>query len=163
MRERDHPSEDVEKAKSALVRGPSICGAAFYTDSPVAKTARRMSWPAYLESLDADSSPVPLASFAPRFDMYERSVQSPHEDVSFMVNKFRELRGREALSLREDFCGTALVCAVFVSQGDPRRTAIGVDLCQDELDFAETVTMSKIRPDQANRVTFVKDDVLVEN
>ena len=66
------------------------------------------------------------AKSADPHELYERSVQDPEPDVELLARHFRRERGRSALSLREDFCGTALFCATWIrSRRD--RTAIGVD------------------------------------
>ena len=66
------------------------------------------------------------AKSADPHELYERSVQDPEPDVGLLARHFRRERGRSALSLREDFCGTALFCATWIrSRRD--RTAIGVD------------------------------------
>ncbi len=75
-----------------------------------------------------------LASKADRFDLYQRAVQSPEADVEFFVERFRGLRGREPMSLREDFCGTALLATTWLA-GDPERTALAVDLDREPLDW----------------------------
>jgi cyclopropane fatty-acyl-phospholipid synthase-like methyltransferase len=67
--------------------------------------------------------------------LYEQAVQEPDGEVEFVAQVFQERRGRPAVSVREDFCGTALFSATWV-QEDPRRTAIGVDLDADTLDWS---------------------------
>lgn len=44
------------------------------------------------------------------------------------------MRGREPMTIREDFCGTAVFSLAWV-QSDPERTAIGVDLDRDTLQW----------------------------
>jgi hypothetical protein len=67
------------------------------------------------------------AKNADKFRLYEKSVQTPLNEVDFISNTFKRIRGRAALSLREDFCGTAvLACEWAKSHGD--RTALGIDL-----------------------------------
>ena len=51
------------------------------------------------------------AKTADIYDLYERSVQDPESEVKLLDRTFKKLLGRRALSLREDFCGTALLCA----------------------------------------------------
>jgi SAM-dependent methyltransferase len=61
-----------------------------------------------------------------RHALYERAVQDAEMEVSFLERIVRR-HGRRPLSLREDFSGTALVSAEWVSRG-PGRTATAVDL-----------------------------------
>jgi len=75
-----------------------------------------------------------MAEKADRHALYEDSVQCPEEDVEFFGQTFEKLRGRRALVLREDFCGTAKM-AVEWCLSHPDRTAIGVDLHQPTIDW----------------------------
>jgi cyclopropane fatty-acyl-phospholipid synthase-like methyltransferase len=60
-------------------------------------------------------------------ELYEESVQDPEADVAVLSRQFLKERGRKARTLREDFCGTALLCATWIRSARD-RTAIGVDL-----------------------------------
>jgi hypothetical protein len=50
------------------------------------------------------------AATADRHSLYELSVQDPPSEVEFTTSTFLKLRRRPAISLREDFCGTAVFC-----------------------------------------------------
>jgi hypothetical protein len=100
------------------------------------------------------------AAIADRHSLYELSVQDPPSEVEFTTTTFQKLRGREALSLREDFCGTAVFSLAWV-ESHPERTAIGVDLDRDTLDWG---LHERIRPaggDFESRITLRNADVLV--
>jgi hypothetical protein len=71
---------------------------------------------------------------ADRHALYQLAVQSPVEDVRFLARLYRGLRGREARHLREDFCGTALLCAAWV-RGKKPRTAEGYDISRSTLEW----------------------------
>lgn len=73
-----------------------------------------------------------LAQRADRHVLYQHSVQAADFEVEFFVDRYQELRGKKPRVLREDFCGTALLCVEWV-KSHPKRTAVGVDLCQDTL------------------------------
>jgi hypothetical protein len=99
------------------------------------------------------------AATADRHSLYELSVQDPPSEVEFTTTTFQKLRGREALSLREDFCGTAVFSLAWV-ESHPERTAIGVDLDRDTLDWG---LYERIRPaggDVESRITLRNGDVL---
>jgi hypothetical protein len=99
------------------------------------------------------------AAIADRHSLYELSVQDPPSEVEFTTTTFQKLRGREALSLREDFCGTAVFSLAWV-ESHPERTAIGVDLDHDTLDWG---LHERIRPaggDFESRITLRNADVL---
>ena len=54
------------------------------------------------------------AATADKHDLYQRSVQDPEIEIAFLQRVYRKTFGRTPLSLREDFCGTALFCALFL-------------------------------------------------
>ncbi|NOT30514.1 MAG: hypothetical protein HOP15_08715, partial [Planctomycetes bacterium] len=74
------------------------------------------------------------ARTADRHVLYQLAVQSPSEDVRFLRRVYRGLRGQDARHLREDFCGTALLCAAWVRAREA-RTAEGFDTSRATLDW----------------------------
>ena len=74
------------------------------------------------------------ARTADRHALYQLAVQSPVEDVRFLARIYRMLRGSEPRHLREDFCGTALLCAAWV-RGRKPRTAEGFDISRATLEW----------------------------
>lgn len=96
-----------------------------------------------------------LAQRADRHALYQKSVQAADVEVAFFAAQYQALRGSQALSMREDFCGTALLSTEWC-KSDERRTAIGVDLCQDTLQWAIEHNLS---PEVAARVTLCNEDV----
>ena len=68
-----------------------------------------------------------MAEKADKHELYELSVQDVENEVIFLQDTFKEVRGREAHLLREDFCGTASACCQWVKQGEAFQ-AIGVDI-----------------------------------
>ncbi len=88
------------------------------------------------------------------------SVQSPGVDIEFFDAEFQKHRGRGApLSVREDFCGTALFSAEWC-KSDRARTALGVDLDGPTLGLGPRATPSPLAPlDAAERVTLAQADV----
>lgn len=73
------------------------------------------------------------ARTADRHVLYQLSVQDAAAEAGFLDRVFRKLRGRPPCSLREDFCGTALLCAEWVKHRN--RTAVGIDLDRSVLDW----------------------------
>ena len=99
------------------------------------------------------------ARTADRHELYELAVQHPPGEVEFVSTTFATIREREAQTLREDFCGTAVFSLAWV-QSDPARTAIGVDLDRDTLDWG---LERRIRPaggDFGSRVELRNTNVL---
>ncbi len=75
-----------------------------------------------------------LASQADKYVCYERAVQTPEVDVAFIRRTFKRYRGRGPQSLREDFCGTAALCAEWARRV-PGGTAVGIDLDEEPLNW----------------------------
>ena len=100
-----------------------------------------------------------MASQADRHRLYELAVQCAEAEVDFVIDTFRELRGRKPLHLREDFCGTANVCCEWVRRG-ARHTAVGVDLDGEVLDWGRRHRLSALTERQRSRVALLQDDVL---
>ncbi|MCY1010318.1 class I SAM-dependent methyltransferase [Nannocystis pusilla] len=99
-----------------------------------------------------------LAESADKFALYQRSVQSPTVDIEFFDAEFQKHRGRVPLSVREDFCGTALFSAEWC-KSDARRTALGVDLDGPTLEWGRNNTFAAAPPDAVERVTLAQADV----
>jgi SAM-dependent methyltransferase len=97
------------------------------------------------------------AKTADRYELYQLAVQSPENDIAFLRRQFRKLAGREALHLREDFCGTALMAATWVSKG-LQYTAEGFDLDPEPLDWGRARNLAPLGP-AAERVVLHEADV----
>ena len=69
---------------------------------------------------------------ADRYDLYQRTVQSVVPKGPFLAQIFEGIAGRRAVSLREDFCGTAQLCAEWVAS-KRGRTAVGIDIDPEPL------------------------------
>ncbi len=67
--------------------------------------------------------------------LYQWSVQDPEQEIEFSIEQYKKRRGRSPRILREDFCGTAIVCGHWV-KGHRQRQAIGLDLDRETLDWA---------------------------
>lgn len=81
------------------------------------------------------------AKTADRHILYQLSVQDAAAEAGFLNRVFRKLRGREPESLREDFCGTALLCSEWVKYRN--RTAVGIDLDRSVLEWARGTISSR--------------------
>jgi SAM-dependent methyltransferase len=93
-----------------------------------------------------------------KFVYYEASVQEPEAHVALFGQFFSELRGRQALSLREDFCGTFAISKTWVKQS-PRHTALALDLDAPTLQEGRRRHWNKLRPDQRRRLAVLNQDV----
>lgn len=97
------------------------------------------------------------AKNADRYELYQRAVNSPDADVDFLEKAYRHYRGKEPLHFREDFCGTASLCAEWLSRGE-NRTAEGVDLDPEPMEWGKRNNFNKVSDGQ-ERMTWHLADV----
>jgi len=105
-----------------------------------------------------DNEPT-FASQADRHVLYQKSVQDTDTELELMVEKYREIRGREPLSFREDFCGTALLSVAWC-QGGEQRTAQGVDLCEETLNWGREYNLKPVADAIGSQIELVNANVL---
>lgn len=99
-----------------------------------------------------------MAEQADLHDLYEQAVQAVDAEVEFLDETFRDLRGRDAISFREDFCGTASAACEWVrSRRD--RYAIGVDNEPSVLEWGRKHRVGQLRKKDRPRVELLLDDV----
>ena len=101
------------------------------------------------------------ADSADRHYLYEQSVQGVEHEAEFLADTYKEIRGREATLLREDFCGTANAACEWVKVNESHR-AICVDLDADVLAYARDKHVAALSPDAQQRITLINGDVLTE-
>lgn len=99
-----------------------------------------------------------MAEQADLHELYEESVQAVDVEVEFLDATFRKLRGRRALSFREDFCGTASVACEWV-RSNKNRTAIGVDIDKPTLDWGREHRVAKLAKPARARLELMQADV----
>lgn len=92
--------------------------------------------------------------------LYLRAVQSPVMDVQTLGRLFRRLRGREAITLREDFAGSAAISAAWV-ESDDEREAHAVDLDEALFRWSERHVLGALDEDERERVTLSCADVRI--
>lgn len=100
-----------------------------------------------------------MAELADRHALYQESVQNSEFELDFIDDTFKELTGRTAVSMREDFCGTAISSVEWVERRDD-NTAIGVDFDSEVLGWGEKHNASRLKPAQRERLTLLEEDVL---
>lgn len=95
-----------------------------------------------------------------KFDLYQQSVQSPRGDISYLQKFFlMYVGGRRPLHLQEDFCGTALLSSEWL-RSDSRRTAVGLDLDLEALNWCLENNICKIGCDGYSRISLFHGNVL---
>ncbi len=95
---------------------------------------------------------------ADRYDLYLKSVQEPSVEIEFFNRVYRKEFGRAPMLLREDFCGTAAVCAHWV-KSKPDRRAIGIDLDPEPLAWSREHVLSRLKDEPRQRVSLIQADV----
>jgi SAM-dependent methyltransferase len=93
---------------------------------------------------------------ADRHRLYERAVQHGPTEVALVESILRR-HGRPSRRLREDFSGTALLAAEWVSRG-PGRTALAVDIDPAVHAWARTQRLPALG-DASGRLRLVTSDV----
>ncbi len=99
------------------------------------------------------------AAKADRHELYQLSVQNVESEIDFVDDTFKELRGRRAAKLREDFCGTALSSCEWVKRRST-NTAVAVDLDKPTLDWGLAHNVGKLKPAARSRITLLNRNVL---
>jgi cyclopropane fatty-acyl-phospholipid synthase-like methyltransferase len=97
------------------------------------------------------------AKTADKHILYQKSVQDADAEVAFIERIFKKLRKRSPVTLREDFCGTALLTATWV-KSNPKRRAIGVDIDPHVLEWGHEHNLAPIG-EPGDRVTIHCQDV----
>jgi len=85
-------------------------------------------------------------------------VQDAAFEVQFITRVFRKLRGRKPMTVREDFCGTALFCAEWV-KSDKARTATGLDIDGSVLQWGREMNLAPLGSAE-ERIQLLQQDVL---
>ncbi|PAN27468.1 hypothetical protein PAHAL_5G082700 [Panicum hallii] len=99
-------------------------------------------------------------SMPSKFHLYQLSVQSPKGDISYLQKFFlMYVGGRVPIHLQEDFCGTALLSTEWI-RTDARRTAIGLDLDLESIEWCLENNLSKIGADGYSRMLLFHGNVL---
>ncbi|MBC7658414.1 MAG: class I SAM-dependent methyltransferase [Chitinophagaceae bacterium] len=94
-----------------------------------------------------------------KYAYYQNSVQSPDVDSQFLQRVYTSLRGKEPVTLREDFCAAFALCCEWAKLGSDKK-AIGVDLDEEPLEYGKKNYLSQLTPAQQKRVTVLPQNVL---
>ncbi|WP_374032233.1 class I SAM-dependent methyltransferase [Bdellovibrio bacteriovorus] len=97
-----------------------------------------------------------------KYELYRKAVQSAENDVVFIWNTFRELKGKQPRVFREDFCGTFALSTEWIKL-HPRHEAVGVDLDPEPMAYGKANYLTKLKPEQQKRMKLVEGNVLDPN
>ncbi|KAF3644204.1 hypothetical protein FXO38_20302 [Capsicum annuum] len=109
-------------------------------------------------SQDDLNSSVSTNDIPSKFSLYQQSVQA-RISISFFKFFLMYVGGRVPLHFQEDFCGTALLSTEWL-HGDARRTAIGLDLDVEALDWCMENNVNKVGADVSSRIFLFHGNVL---
>ena len=99
------------------------------------------------------------AETADRHELYELSVQNVEGEVELVQQFFSDLGEGVCARVREDFCGTGQFSAAWAKSAS-ERTAIGIDLDAEVLQWGRTKLADRLDEDSQKRVELVEGDVL---
>ncbi|MFQ5844649.1 MAG: class I SAM-dependent methyltransferase [Planctomycetota bacterium] len=99
------------------------------------------------------------AATSDRHELYELSVQEPEADCELLDEAWKTLRGRRPRSIREDFCGTAILSIEWVKRR-PGNTAIGVDVDPEVLEVARRRVNQRLPRAHRARLELIEADVM---
>ncbi len=99
------------------------------------------------------------AATADKYALYRDAVQAVEAEIDFLDEAFKDLRGRRASTLREDFCSTANTACEWVRRR-PSNTAVGLDIDPEPLAWADEHNLSTLTPSQRRRITLLDQNVL---
>jgi len=99
-----------------------------------------------------------LAEQADRHALYQEAVQNPEFELDFIDDTFKDMVGRTAHSMREDFCGTALSAVEWIRMRKT-NTAIAVDIDPEVLAWGEKHNVTRLNRQQRKRLKIMQADV----
>lgn len=99
------------------------------------------------------------AATADRHELYQLSVQNVESEIDFVDATYLELRGRRAVRLREDFCGTGNTSCEWVRRREG-NVALGLDIDQPTLDWGMEHNATALSEEQRRRLTLLNRNVL---
>lgn len=107
----------------------------------------------------ADKPERLTAAIADRHRLYESAVQCVEAEIDFVDETYRELRGRDAILLREDFCGTGNTSCEWVKRRSTNR-AVGLDIDEPTLQWGRDHNVGALPEDRRGAVNLINRDVL---
>jgi cyclopropane fatty-acyl-phospholipid synthase-like methyltransferase len=100
-----------------------------------------------------------MAKKADKHRLYERAVQCSDAEIDFVDQTFQALTGRQASSLREDFCGTTNSSCEWIRRRDTNR-AVCVDLDEEVLAWGLRHHVGSLTEEQKARIQLIQADVM---
>ena len=102
---------------------------------------------------------ITMAEQADKHILYQHSVQCVESEIDFIDETYEKLRGKKALNLREDFCGTMNTSCEWVQRRES-NIAHCVDLDKEVLKWGRENNLTELDPTQQERIHIYNDNVL---
>ncbi|MFT5571806.1 MAG: hypothetical protein ACI9FR_000726 [Cryomorphaceae bacterium] len=96
---------------------------------------------------------------ADKYELYQRAVQSAEQDVEFLYQTYKALKGKKPKHLREDFCGTCLLSANWAKLGK-KFTTESYDIDPEPLAWGKLNNLLPLE-EVGRRVTQYEEDARV--
>lgn len=97
-----------------------------------------------------------------KYELYRKAVQSAENDVVFIRDVYKELKGKAAKVFREDFCGTFALSTEWIKL-NPRHESVGIDLDPEPMAYGRQHYLSKLSAEQQRRMKLIEGNVLDPN
>lgn len=97
-----------------------------------------------------------------KYELYRKAVQSAENDVVFIRDVYKELKGKTPKVFREDFCGTFALSTEWIKL-NPRHESIGIDLDPEPMVYGRQNYLSKLSAEQQRRMKLIEGNVLDPN
>ena len=100
-----------------------------------------------------------MAETIDRFELYEAAVQNVEQECALVDFLFRQIRGRTAKILREDFCGSASAACEWVRLRKS-NVAFGIDIDAEVLAWGRKHRIESMKKTRRQRISLIQSDVL---
>ncbi len=94
-----------------------------------------------------------------KYRLYEKSVQDHLSDIDFINREYPKIKGGQALTLREDFCGTAALACAWAKQSAAHR-AWGIDLDPEPIAYGMRKHYRRMGDKARARMNYIQGNVL---
>lgn len=91
--------------------------------------------------------------------LYQASVQNVEAEIDFVDQTYLDIRGRRAVRLREDFCGTGHTSCEWARRRET-NLAFGLDIDGATLAWGRENEIARLDPGVRERVSLLQRDVL---
>lgn len=106
-----------------------------------------------------ENHPPLTADSADKHILYEASVQDVEQEAKNLKRFFKKTRGLKPTSLKEDFCGTALLSHHWVTLGE-NHTSVGLDIDAEVLRWSHNHHSPLLVGSRAERLRLLNQNVL---